>query len=183
MPIQRLTAIAIFTTLITVLAQVAVPLPFSPVPVTGQLIGILLAGTVLGGKGAFLAALAYLLLGAAGAPVFSMARGGLFMLMGPTGGYLWGFLPAAYLSGRLQEGTPGPGIIHTVAAMFFGLGCVYLWGALQLSFVAGYSPVQSFLVGIAPFIPVDIAKAVLAAALGAKLKKSLRSAGLQQWRV
>jgi biotin transport system substrate-specific component len=178
MPVRQLVLIALFTALIAVLAQAAVPLPFSPVPVTGQLIAVLLAGTLLGGKGAFLTVLSYLLLGATGAPVFSMGRGGLFILLGPTGGYLWGFLPAAYFSGKLQEGGSTPGLGRTAAAMTLGLGCIYLLGTLQLSLIMGYSAGQAFLAGVAPFIPVDIIKIALAAALGARVRKSLRQSGL-----
>ena len=178
MTLRQLVLIALFTALIAVLAQAAVPLPFSPVPVTGQLIAVLLAGTLLGGKGAFLAVLSYLLLGAAGAPVFSMGRGGLFILLGPTGGYLWGFLPAAYFSGRLQESELAPGWPRTAAAMTLGLLCIYLPGMIQLSLIMGYSAVQAFLAGVAPFIPVDILKIALAATLGIRVRKSLRQNGL-----
>ena len=173
MQLRQLILVSLFTALIAVLAQVAVPLPFSPVPVTGQLMAVLLAGTLLGGKGAFLAVLAYLLLGAAGAPVFSAGRGGLFILLGPTGGYLWGFLPAAYLSGRLQEGSSSPGPVRMLAAMTLGLSFVYLMGMLQLALVMGYSAGQAFLAGVAPFIPADIMKIALAAVLGARIRKSL----------
>lgn len=178
MPLRQLVMISLFTALIAVMAQVAVPLPFSPVPITGQLIAVLLAGTLLGGKGASLAVLAYLLLGAAGAPVFSMGRGGLFILLGPTGGYLWGFLPAAYFSGRLQESEHEPGWTRTSAAMILGLLCIYLLGTIQLSLIMSYSALQGFLAGVAPFILVDMIKIALAAALGAKVRKSLRLSGL-----
>jgi len=176
--VRQLILIALFTALIAVLAQIAVPLPFSPVPVTGQLIAVFLAGTLLGGKGAFLAVLAYLLLGAAGAPVFSMGRGGIFILLGPTGGYLWGFLPAAFVSGSLQKGTPG--LTRTAAAMALGLGCAYLPGTLQLSLIMGYSAGQAFLAGVVPFIPVELIKVALAAALGTRIKRSLHRSGLLQ---
>lgn len=178
MPIQRLASIGLFTALFAVLAQIAIPLPISPVPVTGQLIGIFLAGTILGGKGAFLAVLAYLMLGAAGLPVFSMARGGLVMLAGPTGGYLWGFLPAAFISGKLQETPYKPSFLRTTGAGLLGLSFIYLWGALQLGLITGYTPMQVFLTGVAPFMPLDIAKVIMAAALGAKIKRKLRQSGL-----
>jgi biotin transport system substrate-specific component len=183
MAVRRLTLIAFFTALIAILAQLAVPLPFSPVPVTGQLLGVFLAGTLLGGRDGCLAILAYLLLGAAGAPVFSLGRGGLMMLFGPTGGYLWGFLPGVYLSGRLQEGNqrPGaPGLLTTAGATLFFLGCIYLCGAIQLSLVTGYSASEAILAGVLPFIPLDVAKAFIAAVLGARVKKIMHAGGLLQ---
>ncbi len=177
MPIRQLTVVGLFTALIAVMAQVAVPLPFSPVPVTAQLIGVLLAGALLGPRGGFLAVLAYLLLGASGAPVFAFGKGGLFVLLGPTGGYLWGFLPAAYFAGRLIEGALSPGLLRTAAAVLFALGCTYLAGALQLSLVMGYSAGQAILAGVLPFIPMDLMKAVVAAALAVRVKRSLRKSG------
>jgi biotin transport system substrate-specific component len=181
MAVRRLTLIAFFTALIAILAQLAVPLPFSPVPVTGQLIGVFLAATLLGGRDGCLAIFAYLLLGAAGAPVFSLGRGGLMMLLGPTGGYLWGFLPGVYLSGRIQAGNqrPGaPGLLTTAGATLFTLGCIYLCGTIQLSLVTGYSTGEAILAGVLPFIPLDVAKAFIAAALGARVKKSMHAGGL-----
>ena len=175
----KLTLIAFFTALIAILAQLAIPLPFSPVPLTGQLIGVFLAGTLLGGRDGCLAILAYLLLGAAGAPVFSLGRGGLAMLLGPTGGYLWGFLPGVYLSGRIQAGNqrPGaPGLLTTAGATLFTLGCIYLCGTIQLSLVTGYSTGEAILAGVLPFIPLDLAKAAIAAVLGARVKKSMQPA-------
>ncbi len=79
-----LTAIALFTALISVLAQFSIPQPFSPVPFTGQIFGVLLAGAILGSSSGLICILAYLLLGAAGIPpVFAMAKGGLHILFGP----------------------------------------------------------------------------------------------------
>ncbi|MEW5783918.1 MAG: biotin transporter BioY [Bacillota bacterium] len=180
MALRRLAIIALFTALIAILAQLAIPLPFSPVPVTGQLVGVLLAGILLGRRDGLLAVSAYLLLGAAGAPVFALGRGGLFTLLGPTGGYLWGFLPAVYFTGRIQEGENVPGLLRTGAAVALGLGWIYLCGAAQLSLVMGFSARQALLAGVVPFIPVDLLKAGLAASLGAKIKKSLRSSGLHR---
>ena len=183
MAVRRLTLIAFFTALIAILAQLAIPLPFSPVPLTGQLIGVFLAGTLLGGRDGCLAILAYLLLGAAGAPVFSLGRGGLAMLLGPTGGYLWGFLPGVYLSGRIQEGKQPPcvrGLLAAAGGAFFTLGCTYLGGAIQLSLVTGYSAGEAILAGVLPFIPLDLAKAAIAAVLGARVKKSMHATGALQ---
>lgn len=164
--------ISLFTALIAVLAQLAVPLPFSPVPVTGQLVGVLLAGAVLGRRGAVLAVISYLLLGAAGAPVFSCARGGLFFLFGPTGGYLWGFIPCAYLAGMLGDRNPLPGVPVILAVMLLGLAVVYLAGTAQLALVMRYSPSQAFLAGVVPFIPADLLKVFLACTLSLKLNIS-----------
>ncbi len=175
---SRLTVSALFTALIAVLAQFAVPVPFSPVPFTGQVLGIFLAGNLLGKRAGLLSVTAYLLLGAAGAPVFSLARGGLHVLTGPGGGYLWGFVPGVYIIALIMERTNRPGILKTAAAMLAALAVIYLCGALQLSLIMGYNAYQAIMVGVLPFLPLDFLKALLAAYLGLQVKKTLHRNGL-----
>ncbi len=176
--LRKLTMSALFTALIAVLAQFAIPVPFSPVPFTGQVLGIFLAGSMLGKRAAFLSITAYLLLGAAGAPVFSLARGGMHILTGPGGGYLWGFLPAVYIIGLVTEKKGPSTIINSTAAMVAALAVIYFCGALQLSLIMGYSAYQAIIVGVLPFIPLDLLKVLLAAWLGLQLKKTLERNGL-----
>ncbi len=172
--LQKLTASALFTALIAILAQIAVPLPFSPVPFTGQVIGVLLAGLLLERRSAVLSVIAYLLLGAAGAPVFSLARGGLYMLTGPTGGYLWGFIPAVFIAASIIRNNKLSSIYRTAFAMISALAVIYTCGAIQLSLIMGYSPGQVLIVGVIPFLPLDLLKAVLAAFFGKQIRKTLQ---------
>ena len=169
---------ALFAALIAVLAQVAIPVPFSPVPFTGQVIGVLITGALLGPKAGVLTIAAYLLLGAAGAPVFSMARGGIYMLTGPTGGYLWGFIPAVAVTGQLIKISTKPSVFHTALLMTPAIFLIYLFGALQLGFLMQYSIKQVILLGILPFLPFDLAKIVIAALMSGKIKMSLDQNGL-----
>ncbi len=173
MPLNRLIACALFTALIAILAQIAVPVPFSPVPFTGQVIGVLLAGSLLGARAGSLTVIAYLLLGAAGAPVFSFARGGLYMITGPTGGYLWGFIPAVIVTGLILEKTKQPHFVGTFAALLPALGMIYLCGAIQLGLIMQYTILQVVVVGVLPFLPFDLLKAGLAAYLSKQIKRSL----------
>lgn len=170
---RKLTLSALFTALIAVLAQIAIPLPFSPVPLTGQVIGVMLAGALLGSRAGTLSITAYLLLGAAGAPVFSLGRGGFYMLTGPTGGYLWGFIPAVFFAGWIIEKQEQPSTFRYAAAMLASLGFIYTCGALQLGLIMRYTPWQTLLTGVLPFLPLDLLKAVLAALLARQIKKSL----------
>ena len=172
--LRDITNCALFAALIVVLAQFSIPLPFSPVPFTGQVLGILLTIMVLERKVAFLAVFSYILLGAAGAPVFSMARGGLFMLLGPTGGYLWGFIPAVLIGGRIIEIKPKPSYFHATLAALCALLAVYLCGVTQLMIVLHYNLRQAFSLGVLPFIFFDIIKAYLAIVLGINIRKQLR---------
>ena len=173
MKTRQLARIALFPALLAILAQIAIPLPFTPVPLTGQFIGIFLAPALLGTRGGALAVLAYLLLGAAGAPVFSMARGGLGMILGPTGGYLLGFLPGVYLAGQILKNPNSSGLGRTSAAMGACMITTYLIGSLQLKLVMGYTFYQALLVGVLPYLPLDLAKIAFAAALSVRLKSRL----------
>ena len=173
----QLARIALFPALLAILAQIAIPLPFTPVPLTGQLIGLFLGPARLGTKGALLAVLAYLLLGAAGAPVFSLARGGPAILLGPTGGYLLGFLPGVYLAGLLLGDHPSPGVLRTATAMAGCMFTTYLTGSLQLKLITGYTFSQSLLIGVLPYLPLDLAKMVFAATLSIRLKTRLADPG------
>lgn len=121
-----------------------------------------------------MAVLAYLMLGAAGAPVFSYGQGGPGLLFGPGGGYLWGFLPGVFLCGKLLEYRPEPGFARTAAAMLGCLGCTYLAGTAQLALVMGYSTAEAIIAGVLPFLPADLAKIFLAATAGARIKRILQ---------
>ncbi len=169
----RLTIGAIFTALIAILAQFAVPLPLSPVPVTGQTIGVILAALLLDKRTATISVLAYLLLGAAGAPVFSLARGGLYMIAGPTGGYLWGFLPAVYLASMISGSSLEYSIRKAALGAIAAIAVIYFCGSLQLALIMGYSPLQVVLVGVLPFLAADLIKIGLAVFLGLQIYKSL----------
>lgn len=150
--------------LIALSAQVALPLPFSPVPVTGQTLAVLLMGALLGSRRGSLAVLAYIAQGLAGLPVFAGGALGLARLFGPTGGYLFGFVIATYLVGLLAERGWDRRISTTAAAMALGNLVIYTVGALWLApFVGGID--QALALGVAPFIPGDLVKIGAAALL------------------
>lgn len=178
MSLQELNRIALITALIAVLARLSIPLPFSPVPITGQLIGIFLSALLLGGKNAFIALLVYLILGAVGMPIFSYGLGGPGVLFGPSGGYLWGFLPGVYFSGKLLENQRTPGFVRTAAAMLCRPGCTYPADTVQLSPVMGYNTAQALIAGVPPFLPTDPGKITFTAAAGARIRKSVSQAAI-----
>jgi biotin transport system substrate-specific component len=174
LPLKKLTACALFTALIAILAQISIPLPFSPIPFTGQVLGIFLAGILLGGKAGLLSVTAYLLLGAAGAPVFSFAQGGIHILTGPGGGYLIGFIPAVYCYGRIMEIKSRPYLQLAVTGVVISLLFIYFFGGLQLALIMQYTPLQALMIGIIPYIPLDLLKAALALFLAVRIKQSLQ---------
>lgn len=140
-------------------AQIAMPLPFTPVPITGQTFGVLLVGTMLGAKRGALSAVFYLLEGAMGLPVFAGFKGGLPHLLGPTGGYLFGFIATAYVVGYLAERGWDRGVLKTALIMLVGNTVTYLFGLSWLSYFVGISNV--FALGFIPFLIGDVLKIIV----------------------
>ncbi len=134
------------------------PFPGSPVPITGQTLAVVMLGALLGSKRAPAAVLLYLFYGVAGLPVYS---GGA--LAGPTGGYLLGFVFAAFVVGLLCEQGLDRRYHTAVAAMLVGNIILYIPGLIWLSFFVGGD--QAFILGFFPYIPGDLVKLALAAAL------------------
>lgn len=114
--VRTIARTAMMAAVTAVLAQVAIPLPGNPVPVTLQVLGVLLAGLVLPPAQALQSVAIYVALGAVGLPVFAAGRAGLHVLVGPTGGYLWGFIVGAYVTARLRGGGPATGQPAAAAA-------------------------------------------------------------------
>lgn len=149
--------------LIAFAAQIAIPLPFSPVPITGQTFAVLLVGALLGRRLAALSVVAYLAQGLAGLPVFAGGTSGFARLLGPTGGYLLGFWAAAYLVGWLAEQGWTLHIGKTLLAMVLGNGVIYLCGLAYLSLFLGIE--KALITGLYPFLIGDAIKVLLATLL------------------
>lgn len=156
--------LVIIATLVTAAAaQIEIRLPWTPVPITGQTFAVLLSGTVLGARRAFLAQSLYLLEGAVGLPFFAGGAAGVAKLVGPTGGYLIAFPFAAALTGAFAEHALDRTPWRMFVTMIAGSVVIFGLGLGQLSrFVPGDSLLAS---GLLPFIPGDLFKAALAAAV------------------
>lgn len=148
-------------------AQLSIPL--QPVPITGQTLAVLLVGMALGSRRGGLALLAYLAEGLAGLPVFAEGKFGLATVLGPTGGYLVGFVVAAFVVGWLAEQGWDRNLFTALAAMVAGNGVIYAFGLAWLStfpYVSGMLGEAGLLtLGMIPFLLGDAIKAVLAALL------------------
>jgi biotin transport system substrate-specific component len=162
--------------LIALSAWIAIPLPFSPVPVTAQTFAVLLVGSALGARRGAASALAYLAEGASGLPVFAGGAAGPHVLAGPTAGYLAGFVLGAYLCGALAERGWDRRPVTTIASMVLGNVAILAPGLLWLARFVGAPRVLKL--GLFPFIPGDIVKIALAAAIlpfGWRLLAGLRA--------
>lgn len=151
--------------LIAISAQVAVPLPFSPVPMTLQPMAILLVGAVLGSARGAAAAALYLFEGATGLPVFANGKGGVvWLLAGPTAGYLLSYPLVAWTMGWFSERGWTRNVLTTIPVMAAGIALIHLGGWSWLSTAMGLGPSQAFAVGTAPFLAGDAVKIAIAAA-------------------
>jgi biotin transport system substrate-specific component len=147
--------------LLSLSANIAIPLPFSPVPITAQTMTVLLLGALLGAKRGGLCVATYLLQGAMGLPVFAGGTAGLAVLGGPRGGYLLGFIAAALTTGALAERGWDRRFGSTLAAMLLGNVVIYGCGLPWLAVFVG--PESALPLGLFPFVPGDLLKLALAA--------------------
>lgn len=151
------------TAAIALLAQVRIPVPFTPVPITGQTLGVLLLAAVLGSRRGTVSLGLYLAGGLVGLPFFAGGGSGLAHLTGPTGGFLAGFLAATFIVGVLAEHGWTRTWQKTAALFAIGSLVIYIFGAAYLSVLVGLR--QALAMGVLPFILGDVIKATLAAAL------------------
>ncbi|NLJ74782.1 MAG: biotin transporter BioY [Firmicutes bacterium] len=172
---HELTVTAFCAAVTAVLAWVIIPLPFSPVPVSGQTIGVMLAGILLPPRLAAASQVIYVLLGLIGLPVFSGGNSGLGTLLGPTGGYIWAFVVGAYcISKGLRKVDKQNKAAYYSVLCLGGVVVIYLFGMIQLMFVADLPFGKAFLAGALPFLPGDLAKVALVGILARRVKHPRR---------
>lgn len=145
--------------LLAVSAQFSVYFPFSPVPVTGQTLAVLLIGALLGKNRGAAAVGLYLIQGAAGLPVFAGGKSGFITLFGPTGGYLVGFIAAAYIVGILVELRYDKSLVYLGFSMFIGSLVIYIFGLFWLVQFTGES--SALQMGLFPFLVGDLVKILI----------------------
>ena len=152
-----------FSLLMALSAQVVIPI--GSVPITGQTFVVLLAGALLGSRLGAMAMIAYLIEGASGLPFFAGGAAGIAHLMGPSGGYLIAFPAAAFITGAFAEQEWDRKYLSAVAAMAVGSVVIISCGCLWFSFLTRTSPLVAFQINDVKFIPGDIIKILLAAAV------------------
>jgi biotin transport system substrate-specific component len=150
---------ALFTAL---MAQIAIPLGFTPVPITGQTFSVLLAGAALGWRAGAASMALYVALGATGLPFYAEARGGWEVATGATGGYLIGFVVAAALVGHLAERRQDRSVATAIPAFLAGTAVIYLFGVTWLAGNLGVGATEAMELGLVPFVIGDLVKVALA---------------------
>jgi biotin transport system substrate-specific component len=160
--LRRAVAIGLGALCVALAAQMAVPVPMSPVPMTLQPLAVLVVGGLLGAASGLAALVTYLVLGIMGLPVFAGGTAGSVHLIGPTGGYLLAFPLAAGLVGALVGRRFG--VLRVLGACALGMVVIHIGGVAQLALLGG-DPTLAFRVGFVPFLTGDLLKVGLAAAV------------------
>ena len=172
---KTLTMCAIFTALVAVCSQITIPLPI--IPINLALFAVYLAGALLGPWRGALSLVVYLLLAAVGVPVMAGFRGGLGNLVGNTGGYVVGYIFAAFFTGLLAVKW-GSKFWQLCVAMVLGCAVCYFFGTLWYSILSGTPFFASFSACVVPFLPCDVVKILLAALLASRLRPVVLGQGL-----
>lgn len=170
----QLASAAIFAALLCILGPLS--LPIGPVPISLATLIVYLAAYILGYKLGTISCIIYLLLGLVGLPVFSGYAGGIGKLAGPTGGYLIGYIPLAFITGLFVIKGKGK-LLAAVAGMVLGTAVLYLLGTIWFVLQMDYSVGQALAVCVIPFLLGDGIKIVIAALFGGTVRKRLIQAG------
>ena len=174
---KQLAVIGLMTAVICILGPLSLPLPFSPVPISFANLAILLALYVLGFKRGMVSLFLYLLIGLVGVPVYSSFSSGAGKLLGPTGGYLIGYIFMALIAGFFIDKFFKKWYLCFLG-MILGTLVLYIFGTLWLSHQAGLTFSAALAAGVLPFIPGDLAKIVISLLAGPAIRKALIRAHL-----
>ena len=174
---KTLSIIALMTAFMCILGPFSIPIPFSPVPISFTMIAIFLALYLLGMKKGVVSLFLYLLIGLIGLPVFSRFKGGPGKLLGPTGGYLIGFVFMAVISGFFIDKWFTNKLMCLIGMVLVTIVC-YLFGTFWLAYQGSMSFQAALAAGVLPYIPFDLIKIIIALLLGPLIHTQLKRANL-----
>ena len=169
--VRKMAIIALMTAVLCILAPISIPVFISPVPVSLGVLAVYLTAYVLSPLDATISVIIFILLGTFGLPVFSGYSGGLSKLVGPTGGYIIGFLFTVYISSIFIHMKKG--IVYDVIGMITGLALCYILGTIWFSYQQGKGFIASLLLCVVPFLIGDAIKIIVAVILGTQINKRL----------
>lgn len=178
MKIRHIVLSGLFAAITAALSQVVISIPVSPVPITLQVFSVALAGAVLGSRLGALSQLVYVIIGAAGLPVFAGFEAGIGVILGPRGGYILGFPVLAFISGFLIERQAKPGFLSTFASILAGLVVFYTIGTAWLGTVMELDIIEAIIAGAGWFFPIDALKLVLASVITLQIHHRLPYIGI-----
>ncbi len=170
---REITLIGLMTAITCILGPLSIPIPFSVVPISFTSLAIYFTVFLLGWKKGTVSYLIYLLTGLVGVPVFSGFSGGPGKLLGPTGGYLIGFVFLAVISGIFFEKFIGKRYMYALG-MVIGLMITYILGTAWLAFQLDMTFYKGLYLGVIPYIPGDMIKIVVVLFAGPVLRKNMK---------
>lgn len=169
---KKIVICSLFVALMSIFAQISIPLGFTPVPINLGPMIVLLCGAILGSKLGALSMLIYLMIGAIGAPVFANFSGSFGIIIGPTGGYIIGYIACAFIVGILIEKLSFTNFT-IVISMILGMIACYTIGTIWFMIITKTELVASITLCVLPFIPGEILKIIAATSLTKKLRPIL----------
>lgn len=174
MPIEQLRMVVLASLMAALTAVGAyVYVPIGPVPIILSTLFVILSGLLLGSRWGLISMALYLLVGAIGLPVFAGGKGGIGHFMGPTGGYLFGYLVASWITGFISERSRGR-ITYDIFAVVIGSFALYAVGVPWLKMVTQMSWTKAFMAGVLPFVIGDAIKASVVLTLARAVRPILR---------
>ena len=175
--VKQLSLVGLMTAIICILAPFALPIPVSPVQISLGTLAIYFVLTVLGLKLGTISVVVYILLGLAGLPVFAGFTGGAGKLLGPSGGFILGYIFMALICGFFIDKW-GNNIFFSFLGFLLGTAVLYLFGSLWLIYQTSVTLPQAILAYVVPYIPGDLIKLILAMSLGRQVRKRLEKTEL-----
>lgn len=175
--IKQLTLVGLMAAVLCILGPWTVNIPISPVPISLGMLGIYFVTSVLGMKLGTASVVIYILMGLVGIPVFTGFTAGPGKLLGPTGGYIIGYIFMALICGFFVDKF-NKNLLRYFSGMVLGTAVCYLFGTLWLAHQMQYTFFQALMAGVIPYIPGDLVKLIIARVVGLQLRKRLLSAGL-----
>ncbi len=170
---QTLTFIALSTAITCIIGPLSIVIPISPVPISLTILAIYISVYAIGLKRGMVSLLLYFLIGFIGLPVFSNFKGGFNVLIGPTGGYIIGFVFVVLFSGLFIEHFEGKVWMHVIG-MSIGTICCYIVGTAWLAYQGNMTFLEALFAGVIPFVWADAIKIAIAAIVGPKLRRTLK---------
>lgn len=174
---KEIALIGLLAGIMCVLSPFSIPIPFSLVPISLGFLVIYFEVLVFGLRRGVISVLIYLLLGIVGLPVFTGFSGGIGKALGPTGGYLIGYIFLAIILGMFVEKWP-TNLVLIFLGMMLGSAVCYLFGTIWYSYQAHLSFLAALSQAVVPFLPGDLLKMVIAMIVGTQVKKRLQATGL-----
>ncbi|MDI9476818.1 MAG: biotin transporter BioY [Natronincolaceae bacterium] len=174
MNIKEMTKLSLCTALICVSSYIVIPLPFTPIMITGQTMAVNLIALILSPVHSAICIMAFILLGASGLPVFAGGSSGLGVLFGQTGGFILGFLFAAVAISFLK-GKKASLSRYLLVTIFLGIPIIHLLGAAYMGYILNITYIKALQLGVIPFLAGDLIKAVLACIIAVRLNNYLIS--------